>query len=245
MTDVISQLASQYEIRGQVANLSDVIRDSMAHRSNMMFSTSAQKSTIKITPAERAASLYTDWESDIPSDWSASVKKRQGKPYAFHSKIGKWVPTHSRLEWLPDMNDWISANATTTATDREEHLTKWMALSRIIRVKTPYSYFPVEQMEEAAPASIIIRNIDPNVSDADLLMAFSVFGPIIDLHHPLHWKNKKRSFFVFIEYQDVSSVDKLLSEIDGILYFMGCPISIERAGARKTSEFMKNKISNV
>jgi hypothetical protein len=162
-------------------------------------------------------------------------------PCVFHKKVGKWVPTHSQLEWLPDINDWITKNATTSATDREEYLNNWISMSRLIRIKSPYCYYPVEPIQNNTSSSIIIRNIDPNISDADLLMAFSAFGHIIDLHHPLHWKNKKRSFFVFIEYHDTSSIDKLFAETNGLLYFRGCPVTIERAGSRKTSDAMKAK----
>jgi hypothetical protein len=239
MTDVLTQLSSQYALRGQFADLSDIIRDSMAHRSNMMMT--HVFNTTSVTVAEKAAKLYNDWETDVPAEWPTTVKKRNRMPHVFHTKVGKWVPTHSRLEWLPDMNDWIVNNATTSAGDREEYLNNWINLSRLIRIKSPYCYYPVQPSQNNKSGSIIVRNIDPNISDADLLMGFSAFGPIIDLHHPLHWKNKKRSFFIFIEYDDVASIDKLFAETDGLLYFRGCPITIERAGSRKTSDAMKAK----
>lgn len=244
MTDIIAEFSSQYEMRGQLADLSEIIRDSMAHRSNMMFASFTTPSASNANPlsiAERAAKLYNDWETDIPSDWPAGVKKRNGRPYAFHKKMGKWVPTHSKLEWLPDISEWITANATSSTIDREEYLNNWISISRLIRIKSPYCYYPVEPVQNNTPSSIIIRNIDSHISDADLLMAFSVFGPIIDLHHPIHWKNKKRSFFIFIEYHDESSINSLFAETDGILYFRGCPLTIERAGSRKTSDMMKAK----
>ncbi len=230
-------------MRGQMADFSDIIRDSLAHRSNMLLSQKAASGSY-VSVSERAAQLYNDWETDVPADWPAGVKKRDGKPHVFHKKAGKWVPTHSQLQWLPDIHDWINNNATNSTTDREEYLNNWINLSRLIRTKFPYCYYPTQPLQNNSPASIIIRNIDPRISDADLLMAFSVFGHILDLHHPLHWKNKKRSFFVFIEYHDASSIDKLFAETDGLLYFRGCPITIEVAGGRKTSDDMKAKSDN-
>jgi hypothetical protein len=203
----------------------------------------SQKKTegASLSVAERAAKFYNDWETDVPSYWPDNVRKRHGLPYVFHKKIGKWIPTHSTFDYLPDICEWINNNATTSANDRQEFLNNWINLSRLIRMKSPYSYYPIDCLPVHNPASIIIRNIDPNIMDADLLMAFSAFGPIVDLHHPLHWKNKKRSFFVFIEYYNADSVDKLFSETNGVLHMMGCPITIERAGNRKTSDAMKAK----
>jgi hypothetical protein len=239
MSEIVSEFASQYKMTGQFADMSDIIRNSLVNRSIIM--SAYNVNLLKISMEERAAKLYNDWEYDLPAEWPSTVKKRNGKPYAFNKRVGKWVPTHSNLEWVPDVNDWINNNATASKADREDYLNKWITLSRSIRTKLPYSHYPVELIKNNVPGSIIIRNIDSHISDADLLMAFSAFGPIIDLHHPLHWKNKKRSLFVFIEYYDVSSIDTLFSEIDDSLYFNDCHITIERAGSRKTSDDMKTK----
>jgi hypothetical protein len=237
---MITEFSSQYAMRGQMADFSDIIRDSLAHRSNMLLSQKTTSGTYE-NISERAAKLYNDWENDVPSEWPTHVRKRNGNPYVFHKKIGKWVPTHSSFNFLPDIHDWISNNATTSSKDRQEFLNNWINMSRLIRMKAPYSYYPNDIQNNYAPGSVIIRNIDPTILDADLLMAFSVFGPIVDLHHPLHWKNKKRSFFVFIEYYNCESIDKLFAETDGVLHILGSPITIERAGNRKTSGDMKSK----
>lgn len=250
MTDVIQLLASQYQMRGAVADLSDIIRDSMAHRSNMLASNPPSYSTASFS--QKAMMLYDDWETDVPSYWPEGVKKRLGIPHVFHSKLGKWVPTHSFFQFIPDIYDWIFVNATTSSNDREELLGSWIAQTRSIRVKSPYSYYPIKEALVFSPASIIIRNIGAGVLDSDLLMAFSVFGPVIDLHHPPHFINKKKSFFVFIEFYNSHAIDLLFSQINGtsqtdeeaVLYFKGSAITIQRAGTRKTSDFMKSKASS-
>jgi hypothetical protein len=243
---MITQFASQYEMRGQMADFSDIIRDSLAHRSNMMLQTKMSTPKLKIiSNADKAAIFYNDWENDKPSDWPEWVRKRNGSPWAFHKRAGQWVPVHAAFGFLPDISEWITENATNSITDREEFINKWINASRHIRVNTPYSHSPKPLPTEYKPASIIVRNISGYISDADLMMAFSAFGHIIDFYHPDHnvpkATHKKKAFYAFIEFYNEESVNNIMNNFNGTLYFMDTPITIQRAGTRKSTDYMKSK----
>ncbi len=243
---MITEFASQYEMRGQMADFSDIIRDSLAHRSNMMLQSKMSNFKMNhMSNADKAALFYNDWEDDKPSNWPEWVKKRQGAPYAFHKRAGQWVPVHSAFGFLPDISEWISENATNSISDREEFVNKWINASRHIRLNTPYSYQPKPLPSEYKPSSIIVRNISNHISDADLMMAFSAFGHIIDFYHPDHniakTSRKKKAFYAFIEFYNEDAVNNLMNDFNGILYFMDTPITIQRAGTRKSSDYMKTK----
>jgi hypothetical protein len=248
--DLISEFASHYTMRGDFATFSpddilqDVIRDSLAHRSNMMLQT---KVGSILTNADKAALFHDDWETDGVSQLPDGIKKRCGVPHAFHSRIGQWVPVHAGFNYLPDVSQWVTQHATTSPVDREIWTKKWIGLNRHIRINSPYSYCPRKLPAVFSPASIKIGNVGPHISDADLMLAFSVFGHIVDFHHPYYnpmSSRKKKAFYVFIEFYNSESVDAIMNDFNGTLYFMDTPITIERAGSRKTPDDMKLKNIN-
>jgi hypothetical protein len=244
INNALTDLTSQYAMRGSVV-------DAMAARSNMLLSKlptykeliskgGAKSSNGYADVAEKATALYADWESDIPIEWPAGIKKRSGIPYAFHKRIGKWVATNSHFGYVADISEWIKANQTNSVIDRETYYAKWISMPRNIRMQVPHSYYPNSVVGQYNPASIIIRNITPDMNEADLMMVFSTFGHIVDFHRPIHYTKKKKTFYAFIEYYNVESVDKIINCLgtNNIMYFMDYPIIIDRAGDRKTKEDM-------
>jgi hypothetical protein len=239
INNVLADLTSQYVMRGSMI-------DAMAARSNQMLSKlPAYKGGAKNAngcqeAAEKATAFYDDWETDIPAEWPAGIKKRSGAPHAFHKRIGKWVTTHSHFGYVADLSEWVKTNQTNSVIDRESYYTKWSTMPRHLRMQVPYSYYPNKVSGTYTPGSIIIRNITPDMNESDLMMVFSTFGHIVDFHRPIHYTKKKKTFYAFVEYYNVESVDKLINCLgaNNILYFMDYPIIIDRAGDRKTKEDM-------
>lgn len=232
-----------------IYNQQDMIRDAMAARSNLMALTD------RGAQAERAATFYNDWDvvsdrDDIPSN----ARMRRGVVYMFHTRLGKWVPVLKEFNWSHDMHDWLLANATNSSTDRDIYYKRWKSVSRKIRAKTPYSIYPVhdigmrDDVAKNMKSSIIVRNINNSMMEADIAMAFSVFGPIIDCYRPVRFNQEgmatnKVAFYIFIEYMYPESADAAINAFTGVEghIFMDFPIYIERAGSRRTrEEMMKN-----
>jgi hypothetical protein len=244
INNVLTDLTSQYTMRGSAI-------DAMAARSNMLLNKlpsykelmskgGAKSSNGYEESANKALALYDDWETDIPDQWPAGIKKRSGIPYAFHKRIGKWVATNSHFGYLADLSEWIKANQTNSIIDRETYYAKWISMPRHLRMQIPYSHYPKEVTGSYNPGSIIIRNITPDMNESDLMMIFSTFGHIVDFHRPIHYTKKKKTFYAFIEYYSAESVDKIMNCLaaNNIIYFMDYPIIVDRAGERKTKEDM-------
>lgn len=262
LKNALSFLSSQYKLIGNSINLhsdinnvddvsADIIRDALASRSNALLSatqlttqtaTELQSSTSMQTfdYSERAAKMYTDW--DESSDSSSKIKYRSGKPYVFHKSVGKWVPTLEVFDYAADIQDWLNMHITASEIHRTATHNDWCSMSRSFRINLPYSYNNiVVDINKFSPCSIIIKNIGNNVIDADVCMAFSAFGPIIDYYRPVNYLNKKKSFFVFIEFYMQESVDNIISFMGDLqFYYNNKPIIVERAGSRKTAESLKN-----
>ncbi len=65
-----------------------------------------QLSTGLSPQARRAMSLYNDWSEPDPS-WPSGTLCRNGMPYAFHERLGRWVPTSERFGFYADMREWL------------------------------------------------------------------------------------------------------------------------------------------
>jgi len=65
-----------------------------------------QLSTGLSPQARRAMSLYNDW-SEPDSSWPSGTLCRNGMPYAFHERLGRWVPTSERFGFYADMREWL------------------------------------------------------------------------------------------------------------------------------------------
>jgi hypothetical protein len=244
ITNTIADLTSQYAMRGSMI-------DMMAARSNTML---AKLPTMKDliakggakntngcdTQMAKATALYDDWENDVPIEWPAGTKKRCGVPHTFHKRIGKWVATNAHFNYVADLTEWIKANETNSAIDRETYYAKWRIMSRHLRLQIPYTYYPTNNCNVYNPTSIIIKNITPDMNESDLMMIFSTFGAIVDFHRPIHYTKKKKTFYAFIEYYNAESVDKLMTTLgsNNIIYFMDYPIIVDRAGERKSKDDM-------
>lgn len=237
MTDIID-FASQYEMRGNFADFSDIIRDTLAQRSNNILHSKTNLGVL----SSKALAMYDDWEEIEDSSWPSHVKKRCGMPHVFHKIIGKWVRTLPQFQFAPDIANWILNNSTNSVSDRELYLRDWCNLHRLIRINNPYSHYEKPIPSVYKPGSILVRNLSTHISDADLMMAFSVFGHIVDFHHPFHNKTSKKCFYVFIEFYNV---DLIPDDIEGVLYFNNHPIIVERVKSqRKTPEYMSSKSKN-
>lgn len=57
--------------------------------------------------AERAARLFSDWQP-TPAQWPADVRCRDNTPYAFHQKLGRWVPTNEKLGFCADIREFLN-----------------------------------------------------------------------------------------------------------------------------------------
>ena len=210
-------------------DINDIIRDTLAARSNSMLPT-------KSVYADRAAKLYDDWEdcAGLPE----GIRYRAVKPHAFHARIGKWVPTSSVFNYCPDIRDWVLEHVTSSQSDRDYVHREWCNSIRSLRISSPYYYKSVckEDIDEFRPASIIVKNTNNSMSDADICMAFSVFGPIVDYYRPINYGNKKKSFYVFIEYFNVKSANAAYQAMNNEqFYYSNMPIMVELAGPRKAA----------
>ena len=57
-------------------------------------------------PAMRAMAMYSDWQTK-PADWPEDVLCRQNTPYAYHHKLGRWVPTSDKFGFFADIREWL------------------------------------------------------------------------------------------------------------------------------------------
>lgn len=56
--------------------------------------------------AERAARMFSDWQQ-TPQSWPADIRCRENTPYAFHAKLGRWVPTNEKLGFFADIREFL------------------------------------------------------------------------------------------------------------------------------------------
>ena len=226
--------------------------DLMAARSNTLMNTmnafngSSIASGISSTVIELAYNLYNDW--DDPTDMG-SVRYRGGVAHAYHPVIGKWVPTIKKFEYVADLSAWLTKNATNTSRVRAEYYALWKNMPRGLRCLNPYSYYPVADNKVGAAVSgegrsIIIKNLNSNMSEADLMLILSVYGPIVDVYRPTHKRKDvimsdeakqkcKAAFYIFVEFADATAVDAIVNDTNRVaLHFMNYPITISRAGDR-------------
>ncbi len=69
--------------------------------------------------ARRAMALYNDWTAPDPS-WPRDTLARNGMPYAYHEKLGRWVPTSERFGFSADLREWLDM-----MDDRKDYTTKF------------------------------------------------------------------------------------------------------------------------
>lgn len=232
---------------------SEYLRDLMAARSNGHLAATMSilnsnnpsiTSTNSINAATKATKMYDDWEDhEEYSSNGTVVKYRINTPYVFHKKVGKWVATTKEFEYLPDMSTWVTNNSTQSSSDRTDIYNKWKDLPRSQRICNPYSYFNTIHSHATSGSrnSIIVKNINSYIPEADLAFLFSYFGPIIDVYRPTHKKKEyidnvqnitKKSFFIFIEFASSVDINRIIETFRGnTYYFYDTPISVEKAGA--------------
>jgi hypothetical protein len=239
---------------------SEYLRDLMAARSNghlaatmSILNTNTSNSVSTITAATKAAAtkaakMYDDWQDN--EEYSSSgthIKYRNNTPHVFHKKVGKWVATTKEFEYLSDMSTWVTTNSTQSSGDRTDIYNKWKDLPRSQRICNPYSYFMNSSISNGhhipSPArnSIIIKNFNNYIPEADLAFLFSYFGPIIDIYRPTHKKKEyidnvqnitKKSFFIFIEFASSVDINNIINTFNSnTYYFHDTPICVEKAGA--------------
>ena len=201
-------------------------------------------STNTTNAAIKAAKMYDDWEDhEEYLSTGTLVKYRINTPHVFHKKVGKWVATTKEFEYLPDMSTWVINNSTQSSSDRTDIYNKWKDLPRSQRISNPYSYFNTSHshVPSSARNSIIVKNFNSYIPEADLAFLFSYFGPIIDVYRPTHKKKEyidnvqnitKKSFFIFIEFASSVDINRIIETFRGnTYYFYDTPISVEKAGA--------------
>ena len=71
--------------------------------------------------AVRAMSLYSDWSAPEPH-WPKGTLARNGTPYAFHERLGRWVPTSESIGFFADIRDWLSL-----MDDRKDYTSKFQS----------------------------------------------------------------------------------------------------------------------
>ena len=71
--------------------------------------------------AVRAMSLYSDWSAPQPN-WPKDTLSRNGIPYAFHERLGRWVPTSESIGFFADIRDWLSL-----MDDRKDYTSKFQS----------------------------------------------------------------------------------------------------------------------
>ncbi len=75
---------------------------------------------INLSPAaRRAMALYSDW-SPPEEGWPEGTLSRKGIPYAYHEKLGRWVPTSDRFGFCADVREWLDM-----MDDRKDYTTKF------------------------------------------------------------------------------------------------------------------------
>ena len=244
---------------------SEVIRDTLAARSNtMLYNTfgitmsgagQAKATQAQATQAmEVAYKLYDDWDSH-DSDIKGLVRSRGGIPHVYHPIVGRWVPTISRFDMVPDLSNWLLKNATNSSKDRMDYYNAWKEMPRGARIKNPYSYYPLATQADndriisagagqAQQTSVRIGNFNGTMNEADLVLMLSVYGPIIDVYRPTHKRRDvymskdiiekcKKAFYVFVEFADPDAARALIADINGVqLYFMNYPITVDIANRR-------------
>jgi len=87
--------------------------------------------------AERAARMFSDWQK-TPQGWPADVRCRENTPYAFHEKLGRWVPTSPAVGFFADIREWL--NMMDDRKDYQATFQSWYDQPRPSR--TPYITLP-------------------------------------------------------------------------------------------------------
>ena len=228
----------------------EAIRDALAARSNSLLSIyngrSCSSNNISNIIIETAYKLYNDW--DTPDELGL-IRSRGGIPHIYHAIVGKWVPTHSKFDNLADLTHWLNKYATNSSRAREDYYSAWKDMPRGLRIINPYSYYPKPELvyDNKGDRSIIIKNFNNNMSEADIGLILSVYGPIIDIYRPTHKKRDtymseeartkcKKAFYLFVEFANAASVTNIINDLGKQeIYFMNYPISISVAKERNRS----------
>lgn len=234
---------------------SDYLRDIMSARSNGFLAamnashtnyTNANMSNNSVDQSTKAAKMYDDWnDNEEYSSRGTLIKHRNNTPHVFHKRVGKWVATIKDFDYIHDFSSWVITNSPQSSSDRSDIYNKWKDLPRSQRIMNPYCYFnhSIPHITNNNRNSIIVKNINNHISEADLAFFFSYFGPIIDVYRPTYKKKEfidnvntitKKSFFIFIEF--VSGVDtNHIIELfyNNSYYFNDTPIIVEKAGDPK------------
>jgi hypothetical protein len=71
--------------------------------------------------AVRAMALYSDWAAPEPH-WPKGTLSRNGMPYAFHERLGRWVPTSESIGYFADIRDWLEM-----MDDRKDYTSKFQS----------------------------------------------------------------------------------------------------------------------
>jgi hypothetical protein len=209
----------------------DVIRDALAARSNAQLY-SKLGVTVASSAMEIAYRLYNDWDDN--DRVLGSIRSRKGVPHAYHPVVGRWVPILSKFGDVPDLSYWLAKNATTSSKAREDFYLAWKDMPRSARICNPYSYYPCEvggagvggcqRGRGGEGCSVRIGNFNNNMSEADLVLILSTYGPIIDVYRPAHTKRNvymssehiqkcKKAFYLFVEFADAAAAAALCEDI--------------------------------
>jgi hypothetical protein len=208
---------------------------------------------------EVAYKLYNDWDTH-DSDNKGLIRSRGAIPHVYHPIVGRWVPTISRFDMVPDLCNWLLKNATNSSKDRMDYYNGWKEMPRGARIKNPYSYYPLSnqadnhriicaaegqaQQTSVQQTSVRIGNFNGTMNEADLVLMLSVYGPIIDVYRPTHKRRDvymskdiiekcKKAFYLFVEFAHPDAARELIADINGVqLYFMNYPITVDLANRR-------------